>query len=171
MTTALVTGATGVIDWRFDTWRLQPTAGAAYTSTNPRSAPPAVGGSLKVASFNVLNYFTTLNSRGANTAEELVRQQAKIVAAISALDADIVGLMEIENNGTAVATLVDALNAATAPGTYAYVDTGIVGTDQIFQAVIYQPATVSTKGAPAYLTSAVDSRFLDDKNRPALAQP
>ena len=57
----------------------------------------------------VLNYFTTLNSRGANTAEELVRQQAKIVAAISALDADIVGLMEIENNGTAVATLVDAL--------------------------------------------------------------
>ena len=166
----LVTGATGVIDWRFDTWRLQPTAGAAYTSTNPRTAPPAVGGSLKVASFNVLNYFTTLNSRGANTAEELVRQQAKIVAAISALDADIVGLMEIENNGTAVATLVDALNAATAPGTYAYVDTGIVGTDEIFQAVIYRPATVSPKGAPAYLTSAVDSRFLDDKNRPALAQ-
>lgn len=165
-----VTGLTGIVDYRFDRWRIQPTQPAVYSSTNPRPEVPDVGGSLKVASFNVLNYFTTLDSRGANTAEEFDRQQAKIVAAIAELDADVVGLMEIENNGTAVANLVDALNAATSPGKFAYIDTGIIGTDEIFQALLYQPATVSPKGAAAYLTSAVDARFLDDKNRPALAQ-
>ena len=70
---------------------------------------PEVGGTTKVASFNVLNYFTTLNSRGANDAEEFERQESKIVSAIAKIDADIVGLIEIENNGdTAVGTLVEA---------------------------------------------------------------
>ena len=51
-----------------------------------------------MASFNVLNYFTTLGSRGADTAEEFTRQRTKIIAALAALDADVVGLIEIENN-------------------------------------------------------------------------
>ena len=59
---------------------------------------PDVGGSLTVSSFNVLNYFSTLDSRGANTEEELVRQEDKIVAALAEIDADVFGLLEIENN-------------------------------------------------------------------------
>ena len=58
-------------------------------------------------------------SRGADTALELERQEAKIVSAITAIDADVVGLMEIENDGGpngALAQLVAALNEATAPG-------------------------------------------------------
>lgn len=86
-----LTGVTGILDYRFNLWRIQPTQGATYTATNPRPGVPAVGGSLKVASFNVLNYFTTLNSRGANTAAEFERQEAKIVAALAELDADVVG--------------------------------------------------------------------------------
>ena len=57
--------------------------------------------------------------RGAWDPDDLQRQQDKIVAAINALDADVVGLMEIENSEVvdgvadeALGTLVTALNAA-----------------------------------------------------------
>ena len=83
-----------------------------------------MGGNLKVASFNVLNYFTTLNSRGANTAEEFTRQRDKIIAALAAINADIVGLIEIENNTAAIADLVSGLNFVMGAGTYAYVEPG-----------------------------------------------
>jgi predicted extracellular nuclease len=167
----LVSNATGVLDYRFDTWGVQPTQGADFTSVNPRPAVPEVGGTTTVASFNVLNYFTTLNDRGANTAEEFDRQEAKIVSAISQLDADVVGLIEIENNGgTAVNTLVAALNDVMGAGTYDAIDTGVVGTDAITTAFIYKPAKVEPVGEFAVLDTSVDPRFLDDFNRPALAQ-
>lgn len=73
---------------------------------NPREDDPDVGGTLTVASFNVLNYFTTikggtgpdgsLEPRGAGSAEGLARQEAKLVAAIDAISADVIGLTEIE---------------------------------------------------------------------------
>lgn len=167
----IVQNVTGVLDYSYDLWRIQPTQGADYIPANPRAAqPPDVGGSLKVVSFNVLNYFTTLNSRGANTPEEFARQQAKIVAALQAIDADVAGLIEIENNTEAIGNLVDALNAAVGAGTYAYIDTGAIGTDEIKVAFIYKPATVSPAGSYAILDASVDSRFIDTKNRPALAQ-
>ena len=184
----LVTNVTGVMDYNFSLWRIQPTQGADYTPANLREAtPPDVGGNIKVASFNVLNYFTTLDAgsaywicgpsldmecRGADTADELVRQRNKIVAAISSIDADVVGLMEIENNvnDDAVKDLVASLNAFMGEGTYAYVDTGVIGSDAIKLAMIYKPASVSLIGDHAILDSSVDPRFLDTKNRPVLAQ-
>ena len=165
----LLTNITGVLDYRFGGWNIQPTQAADYTSANPRTGVPEVGGEVTVASFNVLNYFTTLNDRGADTSAEFDRQEAKIVSAIAEIDADIVGLIEIENNGTAVATLVAALNAEMGADTYAYISTGVIGTDAITTALIYKPATVAPQGAFAALTAAVDPRFLDI-NRPALAQ-
>ena len=64
----------GVLDYRFDLYRLQPTQGADYESENPRTdAPEEVGGSLRVASFNVLNYFTTFGERGADDEAEFER--------------------------------------------------------------------------------------------------
>ena len=106
-----------------------------------------MGGDLQVASANVLNYFTTLssqdkNARGAETSEELKRQQDKIVAALNKLDAGVIGLNEIENNGTAVETLVEALNAASESGKWAALKTGKIGTDAITTAFIYQPGKV-----------------------------
>jgi predicted extracellular nuclease len=170
----LVTDLTGALDYGFGLWRVQPTQGAGYTPDNLRTLEPeSTGGSLKVAAFNVLNYFTTLGSRGADNAEEFTRQRDKIFAALAAIDADVVGLIEIENNGTAVADLVDGLNALVGAGTYAYVDTGVLGTDEIIQAFIYKPATVSLVGAHAVLD---DPAFTDplgygeQKSRPALAQ-
>ncbi len=182
----LVTDATGVIDQTFGLYRIQPTRGAAVTVANPRPDVPEVGGTMTVASFNVLNYFTSIDDgtnvcpapevgpdagcRGADTPEELERQQAKIVAALAALDADVVGLIEIQNDDASVATLVDALNAELGGEVYDYVPTGPIGTDAIKVALVYKPSTVTPTGDHAILDQDVDPRFLDDKNRPALAQ-
>ncbi len=181
-----VANVSGVVDYSFGLYRIQPTQGADYINANVRPAQPdVVGGSLKVASFNVLNYFTTLDNsgpicgplqnqecRGADDATEFTRQRDKIIAAISAIDADVVGLIEIENHPADVPTadLVSGLNAALGAGTYDYIVTGAIGTDAIRQAFIYKPASVSPVGAFAVLDTSVDPRFLDDYNRPVLAQ-
>jgi predicted extracellular nuclease len=133
---------TGVVDYH-NGYRIQPTVGASYIPVNPRTAQPDdVGGNLKVASFNVLNYFTTLGSRGADDDLEFQRQRDKIFAALAAIDADVVGLIEIENNGTAVEDLMNGLNDLVGADTYAYINTGLVGVDEITVAFIYKPATV-----------------------------
>jgi uncharacterized protein len=174
-------GLTGVLEFRFSAYRVQPVGPLTWQHTNPRTpAPEPVGGNLKVASFNVLNFFNGNGlgggfptSRGAESPFELARQKAKEVSALEAIDADVVGLMEIENDAgstSALAELVSALNAATAPGTYAYVDTGVIGTDEIKVALIYKPAKVAPIGDWKILTTAVDARFLDTRNRPTLAQ-
>lgn len=169
----LVTNATGVLDYRFDAWGLQPTQGADVQSANPREASPEVGGALKVASFNVLNYFTTLtgpDARGASNDVEFARQEAKIVSALAEIDADVFGLIEIENNGTALAALTAALNERLGSDVYDYVETGPIGTDVIATALIYKPAVVSPVGDFALMDESKDARWLDDYNRPGLTQ-
>jgi len=180
---------TGVLDYNFGEYKVQLTQGANYTNANPRTAAPDdVGGNVKVASFNVLNYFTTLDNsgpicgpvgdqdcRGADNANEFTRQRDKIIAAISAINADVVGLMEIENHPLDVPTedLVSGLNVAMGPGTYDYIPTGATGSDAIRLALIYKPATVTPVGSSAILD---DAAFVNpfghpfDRNRPAVAQ-
>jgi predicted extracellular nuclease len=177
-----ISSLTGVLHWSFagqsgtDAWRVRPVEPAFsynFTSNNERtSTPEEVGSSLKVASFNVLNYFTTINSRGADSVAELDRQRAKTAAAICAMDAAVVGLIEIENNaGVAIDDLLNGAGGINAVcGPYEYIDTGVVGTDEIIQAFIYRPASVNPLGDFAVLDSSVDPRFLDDFNRPAIAQ-
>ena len=183
----VVENVTGVMDFSFSLYRIQPTQGADYTAENPRPDQPAdVGGNLKVASFNVLNYFTTLDDgvndicgpaqdqecRGADNPEEFTRQRTKIIAALSEINADVVGLIEIENHPGDVPTadLVSGLNDTLGAGTYDYIATGAIGTDAIRVALIFKPAAVTPLGAHAILDSTVDSRFLDDFNRPVLGQ-
>ena len=181
------TDVAGILDQRFDLYRIQPTEPVPFAASNPRPVtPPGLGGGLlTVAALNVLNYFTTLDTagnpacgqdsffcRGADSALELERQRAKLVAEITTLDPDVAGLMEIENNAadTALDDLVASLNAATAPGTYAKIATGPVGSDAIKVALIYKPSAVTPTGAYAILDSSVDPRFIDTRNRPAIAQ-
>lgn len=121
-----------VLGFGHEKWRFQPTTRltgdnaaavqpANFENTRTR-APGQVGGQVSLASFNVLNYFTTLgtdlpgctfytdrdgnpvtvrggcDARGAANEESFERQEAKIVAAINSLDASVVSLMEIENS-------------------------------------------------------------------------
>jgi len=189
-----IEGLTGVMDYNFDVWKIQPVGTAIYEAVNLRAeAPELVPGEIRIASLNVLNYFTTLDAgtsawicgpsgtmecRGAdaNQPQELARQQAKIVNAILGMDADIVGLMEIENEHTGqlddepVISLVNLLNAATEPGMYSYIATGPIGTDAIKQAILYKTEKVEVVGDFAVLDSSVDARFDTTRNRPSLAQ-
>ncbi len=201
-----VTGAVGVMTYTFggsttsspNAYRLRPVGdlsdsglvpGGVVPEFQPANARPStspeVGGSGKVASFNVLNYFVTTSSglscgptgfpqecRGAESTFELDRQRDKLVSALLKIDADVLGLIELENtNGVEpLEDIVDALNAVEGEGTYSYVDTGTIGTDVIKVGVIYQPERATLVGDFAILDSSVDPGFDDDLNRPALAQ-
>ncbi|MET0325903.1 MAG: ExeM/NucH family extracellular endonuclease [Ilumatobacteraceae bacterium] len=185
-----ITGLSGVLEWSFGAWRLRPIPGAddTFQSANPVPPPPVdLGGDLRIGSFNVLNYFTTLDDtttgappcgptggldcRGANSPAELAQQRAKIVAALAALDADVVGLVELQNDGgAAVDDLVTALNAVSSDHPYEFVDTGTIGTDAIKVAFIYRPSVVTPIGPYEVFDSVDDPRFIDTRNRPALIQ-
>ncbi|MBX3060338.1 MAG: ExeM/NucH family extracellular endonuclease [Anaerolineae bacterium] len=172
-----VSSLTGILTYSWsgfpgtDNYRLHPTMTPTYTPVNPRlAAPPPISGTVRVASFNVLNYFNGdgmgggfPTSRGASSLEEFTRQRDKIIPAILALDADIIGLMEMENDGydptSAIADLVDGLNAVAGPGVYAYVNPGLptLGSDEIAVGLIYRPAAVTlggvaTDGSGAFAT-------------------
>lgn len=158
---------TGAFSYAFGEYRIEPPVGTTidFAGNNPRpDTPDAVGGDVQVASFNVLNYFTTFggDARGADNPAELARQQAKLVAAITGLDADVVGLIEIANDGgEALDTLVAALNAAQPDASDAYTAVvapdltapnslgGTYGTDAIRTALIYRDAVVDLLEVPS----------------------
>ncbi|MBI3168074.1 MAG: ExeM/NucH family extracellular endonuclease [Chloroflexi bacterium] len=174
-----------------------------FEPTNPRpTSAPEVGGTLKIVGMNLLNFFNTFDGipdtvdnctlgfgggatdcRGADTASEFERQIPKTVAAILAMNPDVIGVNEIENDGygadSAIARLVDELNLATAPGTFAYIDvdsaTGQInalGTDAIKVGLIYKPVSVTPVGTTAALNTAAFLTGGDsgDRNRASLLQ-
>jgi LPXTG-site transpeptidase (sortase) family protein len=188
-------------------YRVRPITSMAgyynFAATNPRpTAAPEVGGSAKIVGMNLLNYFNTFDGaddkvdnctfgvggaaadcRGADTSDEFDRQWPKTVAAITTLDADVFGVVEVENDGygpdSAIQDLVNKLNAVAGPGTYAFIDvdsnTGIVnalGTDAIRNALIYKPANVTPVGTTAVLNSVefVNGGDAVARNRVSLLQ-
>jgi predicted extracellular nuclease len=179
-------GLTGVLGFAYGTYEIHPTGSVVFNRVNARETTPApVSGRLKVASFNVLNYFTTIDTgaeicgpsadqgcRGADSEVEFMRQRDKIISAITSMDADVIGLMELENHPTdqALQNLVAGLNEAVGAGTYAFIPTGPIGTDAIKVGFIYKPASVTPVGNFETLDSFDDPLFDDAKNRPALAQ-
>jgi len=202
-----------VLDYRYDLWNFQPTSqvtdsGASVATFSDTRAgnqqPAAIGGAIRLATFNVENYFpmtgakftsaglgtcsyytdrqgnkiavntcTTTDGgagpRGAADDANFQRQQSKIVTGINRLGASVVSLEEIENSAkfgeprdTALAGLVDALNAAAGSNVWAYVPSPsadklppLAGQDVIRTAFIYKPADVSPVG---------DSQVLADQS-------
>ena len=177
-----------VLEPRHGSFVFQPTSMVAghpdrspVTITGNRPGVPTVGGDTRVATFNVLNYFSDLGVdesgcsgypdrtgafvtakkckvRGAFSREAFANQEAKIVAAINALGADVVALEEIENpvavgvgtdRDASLARLVEALNKDAGAGTWAYVPSPPSvpqGEDVIRIAFIYKPATIAPVG-------------------------
>jgi len=183
------TSLKGCLSYSYSVYRVQPQEQLSLSDTNAReAAPQELGGNLKVASFNVLNYFNTfsgctggvtgsaMDCRGADDALEFERQRSKIIAALSTIDADIVGIMEIENDGyaddSALADLVSGLNTYIGEETYSFLDVDTktatvdaAGNDAIRVALIYK----SSKVTPTEKTIAA---YLDDveKNRVSVIQ-
>jgi len=197
-----VSSLTGVVDFTRGEYMIYAVEEPVFAETNPRIASPDLAqGNLTVASLNVLNYFTTITTPGAvcgpnqlscRGAEdngldslgrsEFERQKLKTVSAIVAMNADIVGFMELENNGfgegSAIADLVGAVNAEIGEDTYQIVNPGsTIGTDAITVAMIYKPSVVSLSGEVAVLSSENsivddngDPLFNDRRNRPSIIQ-
>ncbi|MGA7204462.1 MAG: ExeM/NucH family extracellular endonuclease, partial [Specibacter sp.] len=150
-----------IFDNRNNAYKFQPLAPLTVADAatvqpiafgNTRAAAPNnVGGNLKIASFNVQNYFPTTGDadpacqfytdregnpltvkggclqRGAANAANLKRQQDKIVSGINASGADVLSLEEIENSAKFGKDRDNALSIlvaalnAAAPGTWDYV--------------------------------------------------
>lgn len=178
-----VASLTGIVDHRFEGYRVQTSTGVNFQPTNARSTtPPAVGGSLKVASANVLNYFNGdgsgggfPTSRGADNVTEFNRQRDKIIAALTGSGADVIGLMEVENDGygptSALQDLVNGLNAVAGAGTYAFINPGVsISSDEITVAIVYKPGKVTPVGAAAALPSGFGNLSFDLVDRRPLAQ-
>ncbi|MGI5243957.1 ExeM/NucH family extracellular endonuclease [Dactylosporangium sp. CA-139066] len=201
-----------ILEYRFSLWNFQPThqvtddGAAVATFSDMRAAnqqPAMVGGEVRLATFNVQNYFpltgeeyvarglgtctyyddragnhisvktctgpgNSAGPRGAANAASFQRQQAKIVTGINRLGASVVSLEEVENSAkfgmdrdAALATLVDALNAAAGATVWAYVPSpaadkrpAIADEDVIRTAFIYKPADIALVGASTILTTS-----------------
>ncbi len=181
---------------------------APVTFENTREPAPEVGGNLSIGAFNVLNYFTDLgideegcgfytdregepssadwcDVRGAYNQDNLDRQTAKIVAAITELDADILALQEVENtlefpNGenapegvhprdVALAQLVEELNDEAGDGVWDYAPSPEEypeGEDVIRNAFIYQTDAAALVGESEILLGSEEF----DNAREPLAQ-
>jgi predicted extracellular nuclease len=169
-----LTNLQGVVGYSYGAYRLVATntvVAGDFIRNNDRTDAPAVAtkGDIRVASFNVLNFFNDAvggdanpggSNRGALTAEDMLKQRAKIVSAITAMNADIVGLMEIANNGfgelSAIQNLLTALNAElTADEAYSFVELETAdkfegkyfGSDAITVGMLYRAKTVSLESA------------------------
>lgn len=201
-----VAGLVGVLTWGAagpgasgPAWRVRPLHALGggpppFVPANPRTDRVVVDGSTRVGSFNLLNYFDTFSGctggrggepvecRGADHAEEFHRQWRKIVAAILGMEVDVLGIVEMENDGygpeSAIAHLTERLSAAgSEPWRFVDVDsaTGItnaLGTDAIKVGFLYRADRVRPVGATAVLATQefVTGGDPAPRNRPSLAQ-
>ncbi len=188
-----VTNLEGMVGYSYGEYRIVATNSLTvsdFIRNDDRTDEPELAnvGDLRIASFNVLNYFTSHSSvggnlnigcadqadadksrgcnRGAKSASEFSVQRAKIVNAIKAMNADIIGIMEVENNGfgdgSALKDLVDTLNSELSDPAEHYrsieiadqdgsnkdgIDTKFFGTDAIMVALLYRDAKVTPNAA------------------------
>lgn len=163
-----VTGIEGVLVKIDDSYHIHPVREPLIEPTNsrPERANLPGTGDLRVAAFNVLNYFNGdglgggyPTERGAQTSEEFQRQRDRIITAMIDLNADIYGVMEIENDGftsrSAIADLVRGLqDEAPAGAQYAYVipEQSRIGGDAIAVGIIYREDKVTEVGNAAVNT-------------------
>ena len=183
--------AAGPLNYSFGTYRINPSDVIGVTSS--REANPVVTeGNLSIATFNVLNYFNgevdangdvTFDydeNRGADDEVAFELQQGRIVEAIVNLNADVVGLMEIENDGfgedSAIQSLVNAINAELGETEqYSFIatsDGSEIGTDAITVGLLYK-ATVVTPENDAMVVAMPEQQIDEDslaRMRPSLLQ-
>jgi predicted extracellular nuclease len=186
------------------------TAAISIQTAYPRTKTPRIAknSNLIIASMNLGNYFNGdgknnkqnnagfPSTRGAKSMAGFTVQTDKIVSALVAMDADIIALMEVENDGygkySAINSLTQALNEKIKASQqsqsqsksqskllYRYVKPasnqliqGKLGRDVIAVGFLYRPETVSLSGAARVLDTrrSKNALFNDRRNRPSLIQ-
>ncbi len=142
-------------------------------------APVPHQGNLRVSSLNVLNYFNGDGAgggfptqRGAKTLEEFEQQRGRLVSAITAMDPDVLGLMELENDGygpeSAIQDLATTLNQLSPDAGWrvATPHSERLGDGRIAVGILYKNSSVQTIG-PA---NTLDSGTFARRSRQPLAQ-
>lgn len=170
-------GAEGLLEQRGNRWVLQLRRDLVVVAQAERPQVPKLRPGLRVASFNLENYFNGNGRgggfptpRGAASVSDLERQRTKLLQVLLGARADVAGLVEVENDGyeptSALAELVDALNAAMAEaegmpeaGDYRFIrSVDAPGGDQIRVALIYRAGAVEPIGEAALLQSGAFER-------------
>ena len=166
-----VTDLEGVIDYSYGEYRLVPTneisAGDLIRNVDRLETPALANvGDIRIASFNVLNFFNYIlgdadpnprnQNRGAKTVDEFSKQRTKIVNAITSMNADVIGLIEIENNGfgehSAIQNLLNAVNdnIKDTNSQYSFIATPNkepIGDDAISVGLLYRSSKVTPDGS------------------------
>lgn len=155
----------GILDHRAGSYRLHPLAAIKASQQSRPERVPEVRGGLRIAVFNVENYFNGDGDgggfptpRGASSQEELNRQRAKLMSTLKALDADLYALIEVENDGyereSAIADLTRRLNQSRGrPNEYDYIRAPgeRLGSDDIAVGILYRPRKLAPLGEAATL--------------------
>ncbi|MFH6889539.1 ExeM/NucH family extracellular endonuclease [Corynebacterium aurimucosum] len=190
--------------WRFQPTTMitgdSTTADLPITWDPARPEAPQVAGDYTVAAFNVLNFFINLGEdngakaykdrfgngvgsdsptfRGAWSESAFNDQKGKILTALEGLDADVIGLSEIENAANtvggsyddAVKYLVGELNSRAGSEKWDYVKApanASADTDVIRTAIIYKKDRVQPVGEATLLE---DERFKGTARTPLAAE-
>lgn len=137
-----------------------------------QNTPKVTLSDIKIASFNVLNFFESLDNneeychsrspRGANNDEEYSRQLTKLVTTLNLIDADVFGLVEIENDfddKSAINTLVSTLNTNNPKREYVYDSRDEpIGSDVMSVAIIYDSNKLASASDLDILNNSAFSR-------------
>jgi len=170
-----ITDMAGILDFRFEHWRLQPETPPRLLRTNPR--PPAPGrpdgDHIRVMAMNLGNYFNGNGRgqdfptpRGARTPAEYQSQQQRLVSALRAPDPDILALTEVENDGYGRHSSVAMLARALGPQWRLVATPGADGRDEIRTTMLYRADRVQLSGSPRRLVRGP----FRNAGRPPLAQ-
>ena len=168
-------GLDAILDWRYGNWHLQPRSQPTIEAHNPRRPVPPrpEAATVRVAAMNLENAFNGNGqgdgfptARGARSAAAYARQKARLQATLSALGADIIVLVELENDGyDAASSLAEITRSLGSSWRFVHPDGGD-GHDAIRVGIIYNEAAIQPVGTPERITDGSFSRG----SRPPLAQ-
>lgn len=170
-----VADITGVLDFRFGLWRVQPDRAPVFRERTGRPpAPPRHDNAdLRVVAFNLQNYFNGNGQgggfpteRGAESPGEFERQSRQLVATLSALDADLLALTELENDGNSETSALMQLTRQLGHPWQAVISRDHDGTDAIRTALLYRSDRVTPVGEARRIRTGI----YRSAGRPPLAQ-
>lgn len=102
---------------------------------------------LLICSFNLENYYLTYGSLGAKSASDHQKQRTKISKALKKINADIFGLVELQQGNEAVTEIVNDLNSNLPARNYKFFKDATSGTSQKVE-YVYDANVVEPIGVP-----------------------
>jgi predicted extracellular nuclease len=143
--------STSSLTWQGGTW-------SGNTRADLEKGIPDLGDyRLLICGFNLENYYMTWGSMGASSYSEHQDQRAKISKALKQINADVYGLVELQQGDEAVAEIVSDLNKNLPGRQYKYFHDAATGT---FQKVdyVYDANKVEPIGQPSKTDVEVQNR-------------